>query len=192
MTVLWALLSFLSSQVFSTQSGDAIQPSTYTAPGAFPTSVYSKYFNSPTQTSAQVQPGDQFPIVRTLYTLLTFSFLFQVISDPVTVSFHRSRWMHSSDSFGPCSIKPTTTCWPILTLCPRRVFLYKMLTIEKADIVPLVTRKTQKIPILYLPRRRHHSSFNMLSVRFCLLRQIQPLGKTLAQSVWRLWKLPNF
>jgi len=45
----------------------SIQPSTFTAPGAFPTSVYQKYFNSPTATSAQVQP---------------------VISDPVTVCVH--------------------------------------------------------------------------------------------------------
>ena len=43
----------------------SISPSTFTAPGAFPTSVYEKYFNSPTATSAQVQP---------------------VISDPVTVA----------------------------------------------------------------------------------------------------------
>ncbi|KAG6333055.1 hypothetical protein ID866_6032 [Astraeus odoratus] len=39
------------------------QPSTYAAPGAFPTSLYSKYYNDPTATTAQPQP---------------------VISDPVT------------------------------------------------------------------------------------------------------------
>ena len=41
-----------------------IQPSTFTAPGTFPTSVFSKYYNIPTATSAQPQP---------------------VVSDPVTV-----------------------------------------------------------------------------------------------------------
>ena len=41
------------------------QPSAYTVPGAFPTSLYSKYYNNPTATTAQPQP---------------------VISDPVTVS----------------------------------------------------------------------------------------------------------
>jgi hypothetical protein len=41
-----------------------IKPSTFTAPGAFPTSAFHKYYNNPTQTSAQVQP---------------------VITDPVTV-----------------------------------------------------------------------------------------------------------
>lgn len=46
------------------QSTD-IQPSAYTVPGAFPTSLYSSYYNAPTATSAQPQP---------------------VISDPVTVS----------------------------------------------------------------------------------------------------------
>lgn len=41
------------------------QQSAYTVPGAFPTSLYSEYYNNPTATSAQPQP---------------------VISDPVTVS----------------------------------------------------------------------------------------------------------
>lgn len=41
-----------------------INPSTFTAPGEFPTSAFSKYFNNPTQTASQVQP---------------------VISDPVSV-----------------------------------------------------------------------------------------------------------
>ena len=41
------------------------QPSAYTVPGAFPTSLYSEYYNDPTATTAQPQP---------------------VISDPVTVS----------------------------------------------------------------------------------------------------------
>ena len=46
-------------------SSEAFGPSAFTAPGAFPTSLYKHYFNSPTATSAQPQP---------------------VISDPVTVS----------------------------------------------------------------------------------------------------------
>lgn len=41
------------------------QQSVYTVPGAFPSSLYSKYYNNPTATSEQPQP---------------------VISDPVTVS----------------------------------------------------------------------------------------------------------
>lgn len=41
-------------------------PTDFTAPGRFPTAVYGKYFNNPTQTSEQVQP---------------------VITDPVTVRF---------------------------------------------------------------------------------------------------------
>jgi hypothetical protein len=43
----------------------ALGPSTFAAPGAFPTSIFGSYYNDPTQTSSQVQP---------------------VISDPVTVS----------------------------------------------------------------------------------------------------------
>lgn len=42
----------------------SIQPSTFTVPGAFPTSAFTKYYNQPTATSAQPQP---------------------VVSDPVTV-----------------------------------------------------------------------------------------------------------
>lgn len=44
---------------------EAFGPSAFTAPGAFPTSLYKHYYNNPTATSAQPQP---------------------VVSDPVTVS----------------------------------------------------------------------------------------------------------
>ena len=43
-----------------------LSPSNFTAPGVFPTSAFSKYYNKPTATSAQVQP---------------------VVSDPVTVTY---------------------------------------------------------------------------------------------------------
>jgi sphingomyelin phosphodiesterase len=46
-------------------AGDLISPSTFTAPGAFPTSLYSSYYNNPTATASEPQP---------------------VISDPVLVS----------------------------------------------------------------------------------------------------------
>ncbi|KAH9486374.1 Sphingomyelin phosphodiesterase B [Psilocybe cubensis] len=45
----------------------AIQPSTFTVPGAFPTSVFSKYYNQPTATSAQPQPVISDPITHTTY-----------------------------------------------------------------------------------------------------------------------------
>lgn len=49
-----------------------IDTSTYTAPNAFPTSLYGKYYNNPTATSAQVQP---------------------VVTDPITVeSFNRFKY----------------------------------------------------------------------------------------------------
>jgi hypothetical protein len=59
--VLASLCAFVPSALAALTFG----PSTFTAPGAFPTSLYQHYYNSPTATSAQVQP---------------------VISDPVTVS----------------------------------------------------------------------------------------------------------
>ena len=56
----------ISQIVLATASLAAISPSSYTAAGAFPTSVFTKYYNDPTATSAQPQP---------------------VVSDPVTVAF---------------------------------------------------------------------------------------------------------
>ncbi|KAG7099737.1 hypothetical protein E1B28_001552 [Marasmius oreades] len=46
-----------------------IQPSTFTVPGAFPTSVYAKYYNNPTATDAQVQPVISDPITHKTYPL---------------------------------------------------------------------------------------------------------------------------
>ncbi|THH11052.1 hypothetical protein EW145_g895 [Phellinidium pouzarii] len=41
--------------------------SSFAAPGAFPTSLYSEYFNNPTQTSAQVQPVISDPVTHEVY-----------------------------------------------------------------------------------------------------------------------------
>lgn len=60
------LLSLSSTLQHANAANLTLGPSAFTAPGAFPTSVYSSYYNDPTQTSAQVQP---------------------VISDPVSVRF---------------------------------------------------------------------------------------------------------
>lgn len=72
----------------------SISPSTFTAPGAFPTSVYEKYFNSPTATSAQVQP---------------------VISDPVTVASHSLPWCTYFNDF----TQFLAQSFPIVTHGPR-------------------------------------------------------------------------
>ncbi|CAL1693975.1 unnamed protein product [Somion occarium] len=47
----------------------ALGPSAFTAPGAFPTSVFSHYYNSPTATSAQVQPIISDPVEHKVYSL---------------------------------------------------------------------------------------------------------------------------
>ncbi|KAF8167475.1 Metallo-dependent phosphatase-like protein [Crassisporium funariophilum] len=47
----------------------SIKPSTFTAPGAFPTSVFTKYYNQPTATSAQVQPVISDPVTHETYPL---------------------------------------------------------------------------------------------------------------------------
>ena len=58
------------------------QHSVYTVPGAFPTSLYSLYYNNPTATSEQPQP---------------------VISDPVTVSVISTSCVEVLIFFGPFS-----------------------------------------------------------------------------------------
>jgi hypothetical protein len=60
-------LFVLVASFFLVASG--IQPSTFTAPGAFPTSVYNTYYNSPTATSAQVQPVISDPVTHKNYPL---------------------------------------------------------------------------------------------------------------------------
>ncbi|KAG6867077.1 hypothetical protein C0993_007005 [Termitomyces sp. T159_Od127] len=62
----WAL-SASALQAAQLAMGSLIVPQNFTAPGVFPTSVFTKYYNNPTATSAQVQP---------------------VVSDPVTVAYH--------------------------------------------------------------------------------------------------------
>ncbi|KAJ7775364.1 Metallo-dependent phosphatase-like protein [Mycena metata] len=47
----------------------ALGPSTFTAPGAFPTSVFGSYYNDPTQTSSQVQPVISDPVTNVVYPL---------------------------------------------------------------------------------------------------------------------------
>lgn len=62
----------------------SIKPSTFTAPGVFPTSAFSKYYNNPTQTASQVQP---------------------VISDPVLVC---NKNISSDNSFTDSYLKHVT------------------------------------------------------------------------------------
>lgn len=54
------LLLFLRSKA-------QVQPSTFTAPGAFPTSLFSSYYNNPTATASQVQPVVSDPVTNTIY-----------------------------------------------------------------------------------------------------------------------------
>ncbi|KAF9486347.1 Metallo-dependent phosphatase [Pholiota conissans] len=50
-------------------SGQLITPSTFTVAGPFPTSVFSKYYNSPTATSAQPQPVVSDPVLHEVFPL---------------------------------------------------------------------------------------------------------------------------
>ncbi|KIM47617.1 hypothetical protein M413DRAFT_205073 [Hebeloma cylindrosporum] len=59
-----------------------IQPSTFTAPGTFPTSVFSKYYNNPTATSAQPQPVVSDPATHEIYPL--------ALTDPNTIPINNT------------------------------------------------------------------------------------------------------
>lgn len=67
-------LTLAAAAGVASASTQLIQPSTFTVPGPFPTSVFSKYFNSPTATSAQPQPVVSDPVLVE-YRLLTWLFL---------------------------------------------------------------------------------------------------------------------
>ncbi|KAF7347369.1 SER THR protein phosphatase family protein [Mycena venus] len=43
-------------------TGTQVAPSVFTAPGKFPTSMFTKYYNNPTQTASQVQPIIKDPV----------------------------------------------------------------------------------------------------------------------------------
>jgi sphingomyelin phosphodiesterase len=60
------LVAAVSAAVAATSGG--ISPSTYTAPGAFPSSLYSSYYNSPTATSAQPQPVVSDPVIVSVFS----------------------------------------------------------------------------------------------------------------------------
>ncbi|EMD41863.1 hypothetical protein CERSUDRAFT_147242 [Gelatoporia subvermispora B] len=60
----WFLVGAIASQA---RSGDTLGPSSFVAPGAFPTSVYKSYYNDPTGTSVQPQPVISDPVLHTVY-----------------------------------------------------------------------------------------------------------------------------
>ncbi|OCH87481.1 sphingomyelin phosphodiesterase [Obba rivulosa] len=59
---------FLAGAVASqAQPGNGLGPSSFVAPGAFPTSVYKAYYNDPTATSVQPQPIVSDPVTHSVY-----------------------------------------------------------------------------------------------------------------------------
>ncbi|KAJ6611473.1 Metallo-dependent phosphatase-like protein [Mycena sp. CBHHK59/15] len=50
-------------------ASESSPPSTFTVPGAFPTSLFNKYYNNPTATASQVQPVVTDPITHETYKL---------------------------------------------------------------------------------------------------------------------------
>ncbi|RDB29530.1 Sphingomyelin phosphodiesterase [Hypsizygus marmoreus] len=65
----WHVPALAALQVVPAVSAASISPSTFTVPGAFPTSVFTKYYNNPTATSVQVQPVVSDPVTHETYPL---------------------------------------------------------------------------------------------------------------------------
>ncbi|KAK7063751.1 SER THR protein phosphatase family protein [Favolaschia claudopus] len=69
-------------------------PSVFTVPGAFPTSLFTKFYNNPTQTASQVQPVIKDPVeTGVVYPL--------ALTDPDTIP--------TNDTVGPHPLPPTAS-----------------------------------------------------------------------------------
>lgn len=89
------------------------QQSVYTVPAAFPTSLYSQYYNNPTATSEQPQPIISDPVtVGEIYwkcweVLISSVIQHQVfpfsLTDPSTIPQVRPQWIHSPVMTDMCS-----------------------------------------------------------------------------------------
>ncbi|KAI0660497.1 Metallo-dependent phosphatase [Cubamyces menziesii] len=91
-------VAFSDLAVAETETAGGFGPSAYTAPGAFPTSVYKHYYNSPTATSAQPQPVIYDPVSHEIYPL--------ELTDPSTLP--------KNDTHDPHILPPTASSGQIL------------------------------------------------------------------------------
>ncbi|KAH9897978.1 sphingomyelin phosphodiesterase [Cubamyces lactineus] len=92
------VIAFSAYAVAESETIDGLGPSAYTAPGAFPTSVYKHYYNSPTATSAQPQPVISDPVSHEIYPL--------ELTDPSTLP--------KNDTHDPHILPPTASSGQIL------------------------------------------------------------------------------
>ncbi|THH03993.1 hypothetical protein EW145_g5843 [Phellinidium pouzarii] len=67
-TVKLGLLALAAVGVRARTQTSGLGPSAYTVPGRFPTTLFSSYYNDPTQTSEQVQPLVTDPVLHTAYS----------------------------------------------------------------------------------------------------------------------------
>ncbi|KDQ62021.1 hypothetical protein JAAARDRAFT_150983 [Jaapia argillacea MUCL 33604] len=79
-----ALLAFVSSAAAQDPLG--IQPTAFTAPGVFPTSAFSSYYNNPTATSEQPQP-----IITDAVTYTTYPYS---LTDPYVINGNNTEDPH--------------------------------------------------------------------------------------------------
>jgi hypothetical protein len=97
LAMLW-LLRFATVLPSSVALGTLVSPSNYTVPGAFPTSVFSKYYNEPTATASQVQPvvSDPVTVCTFIYTAHRWVLILVTEARDLPVQFDRPRYHPSA------------------------------------------------------------------------------------------------
>ncbi|KAI0070334.1 Metallo-dependent phosphatase [Panus rudis PR-1116 ss-1] len=89
-------------------------PSTFTVPGAFPTSVYAQYYGSPTATSAQVQPKISDPVLHKTYPL--------ALTDPNKIPLNNTADPHPLPPKASSSLLLNHAIQQILSIAANPVF----------------------------------------------------------------------
>nr|GAT46312.1 SER THR protein phosphatase family protein [Mycena chlorophos] len=92
--LLQASLTAWAASVATTSSANSFATSLYTAAGRFPTTLFTKYYNNPTQTASQVQPVIEDPVETGLVYPLS-------LTDPLTVP--------KNDTTDPHPLPPTAS-----------------------------------------------------------------------------------
>ncbi|EJC98599.1 uncharacterized protein FOMMEDRAFT_161417 [Fomitiporia mediterranea MF3/22] len=100
-------LVVLLSALYTGAQQITLGPSSFAAPGVFPTSVYKQYYNDPTQTSEQVQPVISDPVTHETYPF--------GLTDPHTIP--------QNDSGDPHPLPPQASSSTILQQALRQIQL---------------------------------------------------------------------
>ncbi|TFK69069.1 Metallo-dependent phosphatase [Pluteus cervinus] len=127
-------------------------PSTFVAPGAFPTTAYKSYFNNPTATSAQVQPVITDPITNVVYPLS--------LTDPDTIP--------NNDTTDPHPLPPVASADQILNIAMTQIVSIANNPIFGDDTC---TRCIAGLEVAKFVTLAHPSILADLATQLCLLDQ---------------------